>query len=181
MLHERHKRRDGHGSGVFHGSPQRRHGLGLIVIDYLQLIEPDDARSPRQEQVARITRRLKLMARELDVPIIALAQVNRQVEQSKNCRPRLAHLRESGAIEQDADNVLFVHRPEYYKRLADSEKPSEGNEPMQPVDHNKGEEAEILLAKARNAPTAEFKMYWFGRYQSWDNPAAQHIVVIAAH
>ncbi|MEC7409559.1 MAG: replicative DNA helicase, partial [Planctomycetota bacterium] len=96
---------------------KRREGsLGMIVIDYLQLIEPDNSRDPRQEQVAKIARRLKGIARELEVPLLCLSQLNRQAEDSKDHRPRLSHLRESGAIEQDADVVMFVHREEYYHR-----------------------------------------------------------------
>ena len=93
-------------------SSDRPSPLGLIVIDYLQLVEPDNPRDPRQEQVAKIARRLKGLSRELDVPVLCLAQLNRQAEDSKEHRPRLSHLRESGAIEQDADVVMFVHREE---------------------------------------------------------------------
>src|SRR6185436_6911910 len=94
---------------------KRQDSLSLIVIDYLQLIEPDNPRDPRQEQVARISRRLKGLARELSVPVLCLAQLNRQVEASRESRPQLSHLRESGAIEQDADVVMFVHREEFYR------------------------------------------------------------------
>jgi replicative DNA helicase len=94
---------------------KRRENLGLVVIDYLQLIEPDNSRDPRQEQVAKIARRLKGLARELSVPVLCLAQLNRQVEASRDNKPQLSHLRESGAIEQDADVVMFVHREEYYQ------------------------------------------------------------------
>ena len=94
---------------------KRKQNLGLVVIDYLQLIQPDDPRDPRQEQVAKMARRLKGLARELKIPVLCLAQLNRQVEQGKEGhRPRLSHLRESGAIEQDADVVMFIHREEYY-------------------------------------------------------------------
>ena len=95
---------------------KRKENLGLVVVDYLQLIQPDDPRDPRQEQVAKMARRLKALARELQIPIMVLAQLNRQVEASgrEEHRPRLSHLRESGAIEQDADVVMFVHREEYY-------------------------------------------------------------------
>ena len=85
---------------------KRQENLGLIVIDYLQLIEPDNPRDPRQEQVARISRRLKGLARELNVPVLCLAQLNRQVEATRDNKPQLSHLRESGAIEQDADVVI---------------------------------------------------------------------------
>src|SRR3989304_864711 len=94
---------------------KRKQNLGLLVIDYLQLIQPDDPRDPRQEQVAKMARRLKGLARELKIPVLCLAQLNRQVEQGKEGRhPQLSHLRESGAIEQDADVVMFIHREEYY-------------------------------------------------------------------
>ncbi len=100
---------------------KRKHGLGLIIIDYLQLIEPDNSKDPRQEQVAKIARRLKGMARELSVPVLCLAQLNRGPETSKKDNiPRLNHLRESGAIEQDADVVMFVHREEYYLTPAEA-------------------------------------------------------------
>ncbi|MFH1924636.1 MAG: DnaB-like helicase C-terminal domain-containing protein, partial [Planctomycetota bacterium] len=87
--------------------------LGLVIVDYLQLIQPDNSKDPRQEQVAKISRRLKGLARELAVPVLCLAQLNRQVEASRDNRPKLSHLRESGAIEQDADIVLLLHRDEY--------------------------------------------------------------------
>ncbi|MCE5266851.1 MAG: replicative DNA helicase, partial [Planctomycetaceae bacterium] len=94
---------------------KRKANLGLVVIDYLQLIQPDDPRDQRQEQVAKMARRLKALARELKIPVLCLAQLNRQVETGKEGhRPKLSHLRESGAIEQDADVVMFVHREEYY-------------------------------------------------------------------
>ena len=88
-----------------------RHDIRLVVIDYLQLIEPENRRDPRQEQVAQISRRLKFLARELEIPVIALAQVNRASEDRQDHRPRLADLRESGVIEQDADTVMMLHRP----------------------------------------------------------------------
>ena len=97
-------------------SSARERRLGLIVIDYLQLIEPDNSRDPRQEQVAKIARRLKFLAREQQVPVLCLSQLNRQAEEGKDHRPRMSQLRESGAIEQDADVVMFVHREEYYHR-----------------------------------------------------------------
>ncbi len=126
---------------------KRREGdLGLIVIDYLQLIEPDNSRDPRQEQVAKIARRLKGMARELGVPMLCLSQLNRQAEDSKDHRPKLSHLRESGAIEQDADVVMFVHREEYYHR---------GEERAQFAG-----QAEIIIAKQRNGPVGDVQLTW---------------------
>lgn len=90
---------------------ERDGGLKLVVIDYLQLIEPESRRDPRQEQVAQISRRLKGLARELLVPVIALAQVNRASEDRQDHKPRLSDLRESGSIEQDADTCMMLHRP----------------------------------------------------------------------
>jgi replicative DNA helicase len=126
---------------------KRRGGLGLIVIDYLQLIEPDNQKDPRQEQVAKIARRLKGLARELKVPVLCLAQLNRQAEASKENKPRLSHLRESGAIEQDADVVMFVHREEYYQTNDEDRSRLAG-------------QAEIIIAKQRNGPIGDIKLAW---------------------
>ncbi|MDG2381070.1 MAG: replicative DNA helicase [Pirellulaceae bacterium] len=140
---------------------KRREGkLGLIVIDYLQLIEPDNASDPRQEQVAKMARRLKGIAREIGVPLLCLAQLNRQAEVAKENRPRLSHLRESGAIEQDADVVMFVHREEYY-RTADEREQFAG-------------QAEIIIAKQRNGPIGEVELVWRKEFTRFANPAPQH-------
>ncbi len=144
---------------------KRRSELGLIIIDYLQLIEPDDPRDPRQEQVAKMARRLKGMARELDVPVLCLAQLNRQAEQTKDNTPRLSHLRESGAIEQDADVVMFIHREEYYLTPAQRDDPN-----MQNV---KGK-AKIIIAKQRNGPTDTIELLWFQDYTCFKNAAKQY-------
>ncbi|MEK6246707.1 MAG: DnaB-like helicase C-terminal domain-containing protein, partial [Planctomycetales bacterium] len=145
---------------------KRRQGqLGLIVVDYLQLIQPDNAKDPRQEQVAKMARRLKVLARELSVPIICLAQLNRQAEMNKgDHRPRLSHLRESGAIEQDADVVLLVHREEYYLSEAEKEAMRSGANP----DSCLGE-ADLIIAKQRNGPTGEVKLHWFQQYTQFKN------------
>jgi replicative DNA helicase len=126
---------------------KRKHDLALIVIDYLQLIEPDNPRDPRQEQVARIARRLKGLARQLTVPVLCLAQLNRQAEVSRDNRPRLNHLRESGAIEQDADVVMFVHREEYYQTSEEDKERVKG-------------QAEIIIAKQRNGPVGDVHLLW---------------------
>jgi replicative DNA helicase len=129
--------------------------LGLIVIDYLQLLEPDNSRDPRQEQVAKIARRLKMLAREQNVPVLCLSQLNRQAEDSKDHRPRLSHLRESGAIEQDADVVMFVHREEYYLRKEEAAEVAG--------------QAQIIIAKQRNGPIGEIDLVWERDYTRFLN------------
>ncbi|MCE9545826.1 MAG: replicative DNA helicase [Planctomycetia bacterium] len=141
--------------------------LGLIVIDYMQLIQPDDPSDPRQEQVAKMARRLKVLARELEVPIICLAQLNRQAEMSRDNRPKLSHLRESGAIEQDADVVIMVHREEYYLSPAERQSAKDQGDP----NHVLGE-AQIIVAKQRNGPTGEVRLHWFQQYTRFSN--AEH-------
>jgi replicative DNA helicase len=128
-----------------------REKIKLVVIDYLQLIEPDNRRDNRQEQVAQISRRLKFLARELQIPVMALAQVNRSSEDRTEHKPRLADLRESGAIEQDADTVMLLHRPEMY-------------EPGQ-----KEGVLEILIAKQRNGPTGEISLTFLKQYMRFEN------------
>ncbi|TWT88403.1 Replicative DNA helicase [Pseudobythopirellula maris] len=139
---------------------KRREGLGLITIDYLQLIDPDNARDPRQEQVAKIARRLKGLARELDVPVLCLGQLNRQVESSRDNKPQLSHLRESGAIEQDADVVMFVHREEYYQTNEEDRERCRG-------------EADLLIRKQRNGPVGDVKLTWLHDYTRFTNRAPE--------
>lgn len=120
--------------------PNKPGGLGMIVIDYLQLIEADDKGVSRQEQISVISRRLKNLARELQVPVIALSQLNRSVEQREGHRPRISDLRESGSIEQDADVVILLHRDDMYNH-----------------DDNPGA-AELIIAKQRNGPVGDVKL-----------------------
>lgn len=139
---------------------KRQGGLSLVVIDYLQLIEPDNPRDPRQEQVARISRRLKGLARELNVPVLCLAQLNRQVEATRDNRPQLSHLRESGAIEQDADVVAFVHREEFYQSSEEDRERVKG-------------QADLLIRKQRNGPVGDIKLTWlheFTRFENFQQP-----------
>jgi replicative DNA helicase len=117
-----------------------RSGLGLLVIDYLQLIDSDDMRDSRQEQIAKMSRRFKTLARELNVPVLLLSQLNRASEQREDRRPRMSDLRESGAIEQDADVVLLIHRPDYYDP---NDQPGV---------------AEVQIAKNRNGATGTVKL-----------------------
>jgi replicative DNA helicase len=137
---------------------QRREGIGLVMIDYLQLLEPDNHKDPRHEQVAKISRRLKGLARELKIPLLVLAQLNRQTTQTKDQRPALSHLRESGAIEQDADVVVFCHRPAYYSGES-------GTGP------ERSESAELIVAKNRQGPTGKVDVLWHGSYLTYVNKA----------
>ena len=126
--------------------------LGLILIDYLQLIE-DRSSNDRNQQISSISRGLKSLARELDVPIIALSQLSRKVEDRTDKRPMLSDLRESGAIEQDADVVMFIFREEYY----DKEHPELKNK------------AQIIIAKQRNGPTGSFELIFQGSTTKFKN------------
>jgi replicative DNA helicase len=128
-------------------------GLRMIVIDYLQLIEPENRRDPRQEQVAQISRRLKFLARELNIPVIALAQVNRASEDRQDHKPRLADLRESGSIEQDADVCMMLHRPGIYDK----------------ADEQKDRILEVIIAKQRNGPTGEITLTYIKEYMRFEN------------
>ena len=132
----------------------RKEPLGAIIIDYLQLIEPEDKRVPREQQIASISRRLKFLAKELNVPVIALSQLNRGVELREDKRPRLADLRESGSIEQDADKVMFLHRPDAYDP---NDRPGE---------------AEIVIAKHRNGPTGIVKLTWRKEFMRFEDYSA---------
>lgn len=138
---------------------KRQHGLGLIVIDYLQLIQPDNANDPRQEQVAKMARRLKGLARELSVPIVCLSQLNRAAEDTRDRRPKLSHLRESGAIEQDADVVMFVHRKDY--GLSPEEQEEVRGQAM------------LIIAKQRNGPTDDIDLTWIREYTRFEDRAPE--------
>jgi replicative DNA helicase len=135
---------------------KRRENLGAVVIDYLQLIEPDNLRDPRQEQVARIARRLKGLARELSIPVLCLAQLNRQAESTSGHKPQLSNLRESGAIEQDADVVMFIHREEMYAQDDEQRRAVAG-------------QAELLIRKQRNGPIGDLKLTWRGNVTRFEN------------
>lgn len=135
---------------------KRKGGLGLVVVDYLQLVAADGQVERREEQVAQVTRRLKTLARELDVPVLCLAQLNRQAEATPTTRPMLSHLRESGAIEQAADVVLFIHRADMHR--------TEGFD----------NQAELIVAKNRNGPTGTVKLAWSREHTRFDNLAHRH-------
>jgi replicative DNA helicase len=139
---------------------RREKSLGLVVIDYLQLIQPDNSNDPRQEQVAKIARRLKGLARELKVPILCLSQLNRQAEDSRDHRQKLSHLRESGAIEQDADVVMFVHRESYFQKGQAEEEVNQ-------------HEALIIVEKQRNGPTGDVELHWERDFTRFSNRAPE--------
>ena len=128
------------------------HDLKLVIIDYLQLMSGSGRSDSRQQEISDISRSLKQLARELNVPVIALSQLSRQVEQRPDHRPMLSDLRESGAIEQDADVVMFIYRDDYYNK--DSE--------------NKGI-AEIIIAKQRNGPIGTVNLVWLPQYTKFAN------------
>ncbi|MEM9011792.1 MAG: replicative DNA helicase [Pseudomonadota bacterium] len=149
---------------------KRQHGLDALFVDYLQLVRPTSTRDSRVNEVAEITQGLKAIAKELDIPVIALSQLSRQVENREDKRPQLSDLRESGSIEQDADVVMFVFREEYYK---EREKPGDHDveamikwqEVMERV-HNK---AEIVIGKQRHGPIGTVELSFEGRFTRFGN------------
>ena len=137
---------------------KQRHGLGLVVVDYLQLMQPSRRFENRQQEVSEISRSLKLLAKELDVPVIAISQLSRQTEARSDRRPMLSDLRESGALEQDSDVVLFIYRDELYD----------------PESARKGE-ADFILAKHRNGPTDTVTVTFQGQYSRFAPMAARSL------
>ncbi len=141
---------------------KRQHGLSLIVVDYLQLMRPSHGTRPenRVQEISEITRGLKAIAKELAVPVLALSQLSRAVEQRDDKRPLLSDLRESGSIEQDADVVMFVYRDEYYRRR---QEPTEGTDKhfeWQAEMANVHNLAEVIVAKQRHGPVGTAKLYF---------------------
>ncbi|GMR20608.1 MAG: replicative DNA helicase [Gammaproteobacteria bacterium] len=133
----------------------REHGLGLIIVDYLQLMQTGGSTENRATEISAITRALKGLAKELNVPLVALSQLNRSLEQRPNKRPVMSDLRESGAIEQDADVIVFIYRDEVY---------NEGSA-------EKGV-AEIIIGKQRNGPTGTVRLTFLGEYTRFENYAS---------
>lgn len=135
---------------------KRESNLGLVIVDYLQLMVPQKSSDNIVQQITEISRSLKIFARELEVPVVALSQLNRQVEQ-RGGEPRLSDLRDSGSIEQDADVVLFIHREDKYDK--NSSKPNI---------------AKIIIAKHRNGPTGETELYFDEKRVTFNNIDTAH-------
>jgi replicative DNA helicase len=133
-----------------------KHNIGLIIIDYLQLMQGRYKAESRQQEISEISRALKSLAKELNIPVIALSQLSRAVEARSSRRPQLSDLRESGAIEQDADMVVFVYRPEYYE----------------PTPENEGL-AEIIIGKQRNGPVGTVNLAFIKKYTTFENLATE--------
>ena len=127
--------------------------IGLVVIDYLQLVQGSNKRiGSREQEISEISRSLKILAKEINVPVIALSQLSRAVEQRPDHRPMLSDLRESGAIEQDADIVMFLYRDDYYNKESE-----------------KKDIAEVIIAKQRGGSTGTVELLWMGNYTKFVN------------
>ena len=136
---------------------KREHDIAMVVIDYLQLMNSGQKADGRQQEISLISRHIKAMARELEVPVVALSQLNRGVESREDHRPRMSDLRESGSIEQDADLIMLMYREDYYKQF----------EP----DYCRNGTAEVLVAKQRNGATGTVKLVFMEEYATFENCA----------
>ena len=134
---------------------QQQHGIGLVIIDYMQLMTGSAKAESRQQEISQISRALKGMAKDLDVPVLALSQLSRAVESRRDHKPMLSDLRESGAIEQDADVVLFIFREEVYK----------------PEDETVRTMATVIIGKQRNGPTGEFDLHFHKEFTRFNDLA----------
>ena len=167
---------------------KRQHGLSLIIVDYLQLISPPaNSRSDnRVQEVSQITRGLKALAKELSVPVIALSQLSRAVEQREDKRPQLSDLRESGSIEQDADVVSFIYREEYYRERErptprDNEKQEtylEREQRFNDLLEAARNKAEVIIAKQRHGPIGTVTLQFNGDFTQFSDLQADNLSLI---
>ncbi|CAM2841373.1 replicative DNA helicase [Dellaglioa algida] len=148
---------------------KEKNGLGLIVVDYLQLIE-GSGRESRQQEVSEISRQMKKLAKELSVPVIALSQLSRGVEQRQDKRPVLSDIRESGSIEQDADIVAFLYRDDYYERDTDEDEDGNLPDPRDEDDQNVGE-VEVIIEKNRGGERGTVKLLFVKSYNKFSSLA----------
>ncbi|MBN9486205.1 MAG: replicative DNA helicase [Alphaproteobacteria bacterium] len=158
---------------------KRMHGLGLLIVDYLQLLAPSgkSRQENRVQEVSEITRGLKTLAKELDVPVLALSQLSRAVEQREDKRPQLADLRESGSIEQDADVVMFIYRDEYYLMRDEPQRRAEESDQRFNERHDAWRQrceqqygkAEVIVAKQRHGPTGIVRLAFEGQFTKFGN------------
>jgi replicative DNA helicase len=157
---------------------KRKHGLDLLVVDYLQLLRGSKrAGDNRVQEISEISQGLKAIAKELDIPVLALSQLSRAVEQRENKRPLLSDLRESGSIEQDADVVAFVYRDEYYlSREEPKQKPDESDdsfneryERWRQLHEESFNKAECIIAKQRHGPIGTVELFFNGKYTQFDD------------
>ncbi len=151
---------------------KRTHGLDVLMVDYLQLLKGASAKESRVQEVSDITQGLKAIAKELDIPVVALSQLSRQVESREDKRPQLSDLRESGSIEQDADVVMFVYRDEYYR---EREKPGdhdlEAMAKWQEIMERVHGRAEVIIGKQRHGPIGTVELSFEGRFTRFGNLA----------
>jgi replicative DNA helicase len=149
---------------------KRTHGLDVLMVDYLQLLKGTGKNDNRVNEVSEITQGLKAIAKELNIPVVALSQLSRQVESREDKRPQLSDLRESGSIEQDADVVMFVYRDEYYK---EREKPGdhdlEAMAKWQAIMEQVHGKAEVVIGKQRHGPIGTVELSFEGRFTRFGN------------
>ena len=164
---------------------KRQKGIGMVVVDYLQLLQgtgKGGANDNRVQEISEISRGLKQLAKELDLPVLALSQLSRAVEQREDKRPQLSDLRESGSIEQDADIVLFVYREEYYVASREPKRPAEGDDAKIFEAHEQWmrdmegvyQSAELIVAKQRHGATGKVRMKFDSRVTKFSDAADEN-------
>jgi replicative DNA helicase len=159
-----------------------QHNLGLVIVDYLQLMQGNSRTDNRVLEIGEITRGLKTLAKELEVPVLALSQLSRAVEQREDKHPQLSDLRESGTIEQDSDVVSFIYRQAYYlereepvqRQDEQTDKFAERHDRWQTLSDKMKNHAELIIAKQRHGPTGKVDLYFDGTYTRFADLDTQH-------